>query len=248
MTPENGGSAAERSRPERDVLVESLRELYELLLVEESLDDTVERIAHLTCRTIEGCAHGSVTRPGKHGAYTAVSTSTTAFEIDTAQYNADTGPCLDAMHETRVVRVAPMSGSGAYEQFRAAAVERGVGSSLSLPLSVRGQSVGALNLYSEADHGFDTVADDLGITFASQVAVAISAATLHERTRGLVIGLEDALVSRDQIGQAKGILMATHRITGDEAFARLVRASQNTNRKLRDIADEVVATGALPDN
>jgi GAF domain-containing protein len=241
MTPEHGGRVADG-----DALLDGIRELYELLLDEEPLEQTVERIAQLTCRTIDGCAHGSVTRPGKGGAFTAVSTSTVAFEIDTAQYEASSGPCLDAMHEQRVVRVA-MSATDDYEQFRAAAVARGVRSSLSLPLSVRGQAVGALNLYSEGEAGFDPVGDDLGTTFAQQVAIAITAATVHEHTRSLVTTLEEGLVTRDLIGQAKGILMATHRITGDDAFARLVRASQDSNRKLRDIADDLVATGVLPE-
>ena len=53
--------------------------------------------------------------------------------------------------------------------------------------------------------------------------------------------LERALESRDIIGQAKGILMARQRITADAAFALLVRASQRTNIKVRDVAAELVA-------
>ncbi len=55
-----------------------------------------------------------------------------------------------------------------------------------------------------------------------------------------------ALASSRQIGIAIGILMASDRSTSDAAFDRLVRASRNSNRKLRDLADEVVRTGALP--
>ena len=55
-----------------------------------------------------------------------------------------------------------------------------------------------------------------------------------------------ALSMRDVIGQAKGILMERHRITADQAFALLVRASQRTNTKLTDIAQELTDTGDLP--
>lgn len=96
-------------------------------------------------------------------------------------------------------------------------------------------------------HGFDAVANDLGTTFASQVAVAISAAAVHERTHALVLDLEDALLTRDVIGQAKGIIMATRHVTSDDPFAVLRDASQHTNRKLHDIADDVVATGVVPE-
>jgi GAF domain-containing protein len=175
-----------------------------------------------------------------------VSTSNVASEIDDAQYAADEGPCLDALREQHTVRVAPMSAAGPYERFRAAALERGVRSSFSLPLAVRGRAVGALNLYSEGEHGFDSVGDETALFFADQVAVAISCAELHEQTRFLIGNLEEALASRDVIGQAKGILMVSRRITADDAFTMLRSASQHSNRKLREIADDVVTTGALP--
>jgi GAF domain-containing protein len=129
----------------------------------------------------------------------------------------------------------------------AAAVAHGVASSLSLPLAVGGRSVGALNLYSDVERGLESVVDDLGTIFASQVAVAISAATIQDRTRTLVAELEEALRTRQMIGQAQGILMATHRITSENAFTMLRESSQHSNRKLRDIANDVVATGALPE-
>ncbi|WP_433261672.1 ANTAR domain-containing protein [Micromonospora vinacea] len=50
---------------------------------------------------------------------------------------------------------------------------------------------------------------------------------------------------RDVIGQAKGILMERHKLTADEAFAVLARASQNTNRKLVDVARYLTTTGQL---
>src|SRR4051794_32419451 len=92
---------------------------------------------------------------------------------------------------------------------------------LSLPLAVGGRSVGALNLYSDVERGLESVVDDLGTIFASQVAVAISAATIQDRTRTLVADLEEALRTRQMIGQAQGILMATHLITSENAFTML---------------------------
>jgi AmiR/NasT family two-component response regulator len=64
-----------------------------------------------------------------------------------------------------------------------------------------------------------------------------------ERLREHVAGLEVALLTRDIIGQAKGILMERYRITADEAFDRLRTASQHKNRKVRDLAEELASTG-----
>lgn len=75
--------------------------------------------------------------------------------------------------------------------------------------------------------------------FAAHAAVAMS----NEQERQ---SLRTAVSSREVIGQAQGILMERFRITADLAFRLLVMASQDTNRKLRDIADELTATGQLP--
>lgn len=76
--------------------------------------------------------------------------------------------------------------------------------------------------------------------------VAIANAEVYWRTYELTQNLEIALENRDRIGQAKGILIATAHISGDEAFDVLRRTSQNLNVKLRQIADHVVWTGQLP--
>jgi AmiR/NasT family two-component response regulator len=58
--------------------------------------------------------------------------------------------------------------------------------------------------------------------------------------------LKIALSSARRIGAAIGILMARDRVTDDEAFERIVRTSQRVQRKVRDVADDVVLTGQLP--
>jgi AmiR/NasT family two-component response regulator len=62
------------------------------------------------------------------------------------------------------------------------------------------------------------------------------------------VQLNQALESRDVIGQAKGILMERNRVTADEAFDMLRRASQQVNRKLRDLAEDIASTGEEPPN
>jgi len=64
-----------------------------------------------------------------------------------------------------------------------------------------------------------------------------------ERLTEHIAGLEVALLTRDIIGQAKGILMERYRISADEAFDRLRTASQHQNRKVRDLAEELASTG-----
>jgi hypothetical protein len=104
---------------------------------------------------------------------------------------------------------------------------------LSFQLYVQGDNLGALNLYSREPNSFDEESEHVGVLFAAHAALAYSAAQTEAQ-------LNVAVSTRDLIGQAKGILIERHHITGDRAFAALVRISQDTNRKLRDVAAQLV--------
>ena len=95
-----------------------------------------------------------------------------------------------------------------------------------------------LNLMSRHANAFDDESEHVGLLFASHASVAMSG----ERARG---HLQAAVTTREVIGQAQGILMERFKVTGERAFHMLVLASQHSNRKLRDIADELVSTGQL---
>jgi hypothetical protein len=99
-----------------------------------------------------------------------------------------------------------------------------------------------MNFYAERPDAFDENDLAVGAIFAPFAAMALQSA-LHQQEAA---HLHTALDSSRQIGTAIGILMARKLITSDEAFRLLVRVSQTLNRKLRDIAAEVEATGALP--
>src|SRR5262249_24111957 len=105
-----------------------------------------------------------------------------------------------------------------------------------------GDTVGALSLYSRQRYAFDEEAEAIGTILAAHAALAFARA----REREQISGLEQAVASNRSIGMAIGILMAIRRIGQDEAVDLLRRASQRTNRKLREIADELAHTGQLP--
>jgi GAF domain-containing protein len=121
--------------------------------------------------------------------------------------------------------------------------ETGVRSMLSFRLFVQADTLGALNLYSRHPSAFDDHSCAIGTVLAAHAAIAMSAAREHTRADQL----EDALRSSREIGTAVGVLMGRGRVTQDEAFAMLRRASQHLHRKLRDVAVEVVDTGQLPE-
>jgi GAF domain-containing protein len=160
-------------------------------------------------------------------------------EIDRAQERLGEGPCLDAVFEQQTARIDDIGEEHRWPRFTAEAAELGVRSMLSFRLFVTGGDLGALNLYSTHPCAFDEESESIGLVFASHAAIALAGAQ-HENQ------LRTALASRDLIGQAKGILMNQFKLTADQAFQVLVRASTRSNRKLTDVAEELCATGALP--
>jgi GAF domain-containing protein len=124
---------------------------------------------------------------------------------------------------------------------------QGVLSSLSVPLPLQGVTIGALNNYAARSGSFGQTDIAVGQEVAAWVALAVGNADMVARSVDDLAGMRAAMATRAVIEQAKGILMERHKYTEDQAFTELSRASQNMNIKLRDVADELVHTGALPE-
>jgi hypothetical protein len=120
--------------------------------------------------------------------------------------------------------------------------ETGVRSMLCLRMALGGTDRAALVLYASRPHAFD----EGDVTTSSLLApFAALAAESYLRAHD-VDNLRAALGTSRQIGTAVGILMARRRVSSEEAFALVRKASMDLNRKVHDIAVEVVTTGDLP--
>jgi GAF domain-containing protein len=214
---------------------------------EEDLDQTLRRVAFIACQSPIGADNAGVTLQRGDGPATAAYHGDAALPLDQAQYETDDGPCLSAFRTGAVVRVPHIADNAArWPTFAAAAAKQGIVSSLSLPLRLKTEVVGALNLYASHELPFTDASVHLAELFAEQAALAVTNAEVYWKTYSLTQNLTLALENRERIGQAKGILATRLGITMDEAFEHLRRTSQNMNIKLRDIADHVVRTGELP--
>ncbi|WP_164703211.1 GAF and ANTAR domain-containing protein [Modestobacter sp. KNN46-3] len=176
---------------------------------------------------------------GRRSVESRASTSELPKAVDALQERLGQGPCLDAVWEHEIVRVNDVGTDRRWPEFAQPARDLGVGSMMCFQLFVEGDQLGAMNLYSSIPNAFDDECEEIGLMFAAHAAVALAGAEHEEHLR---IGMS----SRDVIGQAKGILMERYKLTADQAFGVLSRTSQETNRKLADIAAEVTEAGAVP--
>jgi len=117
-----------------------------------------------------------------------------------------------------------------------------IASAVAYPLAVADRQLGALALYSSTAHTFTDDLIDLGAVLADHAAIALDAVTATDQCTNLRIALQ----TNRRIGTAIGILMALHRIDEQAAFDMLRVASQHAHLKIRDVADEVILTGATP--
>jgi GAF domain-containing protein len=117
-----------------------------------------------------------------------------------------------------------------------------VRSVLAVPLVGGGKVVGVLTLYGDRAHAFGDGEAERALMVASFAGVALATARAEDRADNL----EAALHTSRTIGTALGVLVERHRLTNDGAFALLRHCSMQTNRKLADLADELVRSGHLP--
>jgi len=207
----------------------------------EPLSDTLQIVASTAQFALHADAVGVTLEYPDGRPRTAVSTSKIANAVDEAQYEADSGPCVDSYRQHTRFIVDDTRTETRWPEFSVAAQEHGVRSSMSLPMMVAGEGIGALNLYSATPRQFtDEDADDADC-FAGQAAVALANAQAYWSQAELAANLEKAMQSRATIEQAKGVIMSSKGCDPDEAFTILRDQSQHENRKLREVAAEIVA-------
>ena len=160
------------------------------------------------------------------------------LRVDALQNSTGQGPCLDAAYEHRVVSVPDLSREERWPEFCRGALELGARSMLSIQLFVVGDRLGALNLYGYGPNAFDSDSEQVGLLVAAHAAVAFADSRKISQ-------LGEALVARQVIGQAEGILMERYKITAEQAFVLLSRASTRSNIKLRDIAERLASSGEI---
>ena len=214
----------------------------------DTYDEVLTRIAAAAAATITGGQSASVTLL-EEGAYrSAGSTDDAATAVDQAQYDAQEGPTMDAF--TTPMVDAPSFPDERWPVLGAHPADHGVQSSLSYQLDTSSRysaetSAASLNVYASTPDAFDRAAQEIGTILAAHASLAARAVGERTTLEALDRHLEQALLSRDVIGQAKGILMERLKTTPEEAFDILKRSSQRLNLKLREVAREVAETGEV---
>ncbi|MCA1692319.1 MAG: GAF and ANTAR domain-containing protein [Acidimicrobiales bacterium] len=215
-------------------LAQTFAEVARSLLDENDVDATLDRICELAVQTIDGCQAAGISIVEGNHVTSRSKTDGLPGVVDKIQSETQEGPCVDAIKDHEVFLTGSLSQEGRWPDFsRRAHDETGVESILAFRLFASEDTLGALNLYSKDRDAFDDHDIAVGSVFAAHAGVAWSSAMREAH-------LETKAVSRDLIGMAKGIIIAQQKVSDDEAFDILRRASQRMNIKLRELAERIV--------
>jgi GAF domain-containing protein len=241
-------AVAVNENPNLASAAEALERLGRLSLRELSMDSLLQTVADVSKSVMPGNPETSVLLLVKDRPSTVVSTGHLAVVLDERQYERGHGPCLHAARTGELTEIADTRTDRRWPDYLPRAVEAGNLSSLSIPLAIDKdeQVSGALNIYARQPDAFDEDSRSIATRFGPYAAVATGNLYAYQTARDMAENLQTALESRAVIDQAKGVLIERYKLTPDQAFQLLAQASMNANRKVRDIADELVLTGQFP--
>ncbi|WP_167203458.1 GAF and ANTAR domain-containing protein [Kribbella shirazensis] len=213
-------------------------ELHDAPGVEETVDAVVQFALHaLNCKY----AGVALYTRGSRAEIAAV-TDSVVSDLYESQISADSGSLITALRERTTVLIRDTTTDERWPEHSTKVAALGIRSVLDVPLATGDtprSTVGVLGLYSEQPDAFTADDEAIAHILAQHASVAVASARQEET-------MAQAVDARKLVGQAMGILMERFDVDGDRAFAILKRYSQDTNTKLRDVAQQLVATRRLP--
>lgn len=217
---------------------EAFSGLASVLYRADSYLEIYEQLCRTAVEIVPGCDHACITMvsAGKPPQLQAT-TDEIAARVDRLEWEAGEGPCVDAIMSNRFECDPDITANPTWPRLAERVLrETPVRGMVGYRILVGERKLGALNLFADRPGALTSDAADGGAVLAAFASVAIAAATQKAEARSL----RDGLASNREIGKAVGLLMATHSIGDDAAFAVLREASTTLNRRLADIAQQIV--------
>lgn len=224
------------THPRTHDLAMHMAELARTLAQPRDLEDILSGVTATAKDLIPGVDAAGILLIGKGGQFESLAQVTEVPHLlDELQMKYEEGPCVQAALDDVVVRTDDFREENRWPKYAPACVEVGVLSGLSFKLYTAERTAGALNLFGFEPRVWDSEAETTGTVLAAHAAAALLAHRHGEQ-------LKSALSTRDRIGQAKGIIMERYKVDEVQAFEMMRRLSQDSNRKLTEIAQQVIDT------
>ncbi len=214
------------------------------LVEDDDLASAFERFTTRTVATVPGCVHASITVRTPQGAVETIGDSQLDLGLLTS------GPIIEAVTFREPRRLADVAADQRWPAFSAELAAHGLRGCLSLPAVTDGAAA-VLTLFSDEPDQFGDSSYDLVMLLTLHAGTVFDNVSLYQDSGRLVAQLRAALETRALVGRAQGLMMHRFGLDTEGAFDALRTASQHSNRKLRDVARELVEAhdrGVLEDS
>ena len=233
--------------PNQALLVRSLVELADNLVDDFDVLDLLSLLSDRCVAALDVTAAGVMIAAPSGALQFAASSSEAMRMLELFQLQADQGPCVEAYRSGQPVVNVDLAAEGSrWPDFAPRAMAEGFHSAHSLPMRLRGRTLGALNLlhtdrgpFGEADIAAAQALADIATIAILQHRIVSDAQTLNTQ-------LSSALNSRVVIEQAKGKIAQAGDTDMDQAFRRLRHHARSNNLRLSDLAEQIAAGSVDP--
>jgi transcriptional regulator with GAF, ATPase, and Fis domain len=230
------------------VLAEAFVSLADTLVTDFDVIDLLHRLCTDSVTLLPVDAAGLLLSD-QRGTLRVVSSSTEqAHLVELFQLQANEGPCLDCVRTSRQITSADLSEESRWPRFVERARQAGYGAVHALPLRLRSETIGGLNLFGNTPGALSAHALRVGQALADVATIGILQERAVRRQEVLAEQLQAALNSRVIIEQAKGMLAERGQIDLAEAFNVLRAHARSRQQRLSDLARDVVAGATIPDS
>jgi hypothetical protein len=224
-----------------DLLSDTFVELADTLVAGFDIIDFLQMLTERSVLLLEVTAAGVLLADPRGVLRVAAASSEEVRLLELFQLQSDEGPCLDCYHSAQPTGAADLAAAHQkWPRFAAAGLEAGFRSVQAVPMRLRNEAVGALNLFSVGSGEMSQQSLRMGQALADVATIGL----LHERSirRGDTLNeqLQAALNSRVIIEQAKGRLAERLGLTMDAAFAALRAQARNNNQRITEVARHVI--------
>jgi GAF domain-containing protein len=230
-------------------IVETFVELADSLVDSFDVFDQMHLLVTRCVELLDVGAAGALLVDGEGRLRVAAETSPDARLLDLFQMQDEMGPSLDCYNTATAVAVDIGEEARArWPRFASEAADHGFTSVVALPLRLRGEAIGVLNLLIAAENApLSGPQTRIAQGLADAVTIAILQHRLSEDRRVLNQQLQHALNSRVVVEQGKGVLSTRLRVSTEEAFEMMRRRARATSRRISDVADEIRRHGPNTD-
>jgi GAF domain-containing protein len=205
--------------------------------------DVIDFLQVLTERCVQllgVAAAGLLVTDGQDTLQLVAASSERTRLLELFQLQTDQGPCVDCFRTGQPVSVVDLPSAGRWPRFTAAAAEVGFAAVHALPMRLRNEIIGALNLFDINPGALDVDKLRIGQALADVATIGLLQQRAIRRRDVVTEQLQTALNSRVLIEQAKGVLAERLHLDVADAFAMLRSGARSHNRRLSELAQAIV--------